>query len=78
MLARRLLAASRLPRRALAQPVRFASAGPVGYGSGPYRGLKVPKVAQWHKNLQLFFGTTLWLWLFWRIKNDGPALLVRR
>jgi hypothetical protein len=42
----------------------------------PYRGLKVPKVAQWHKNLQLFMGTTLWLWLFWRIKHDGPALLV--
>ena len=59
------------------QSVRFASAGPVGYGSGPYRGIKVPKVAQWHKNLSTAFGTILWLWLFWRAKHDGPALLVR-
>ena len=44
----------------------------------PYRGLKIPKVQQWHKNLQIFMGTTLWLWLFWRIKHDGPALFVRR
>ena len=56
---------------------RFASAGPGGYGEGPYRGIKIPKVAEWHKNLSTFFGTTLWLWLFWRCKNDGPALLVR-
>jgi hypothetical protein len=48
---------------------------PVGYGSGPYRGIKIPKVAQWHKNVATFYGTVLWLWLFWRAKNDGPALL---
>ena len=42
-----------------------------------YRGLKIPKVQQWHKNLQLFMGTTLWLWMFWRIKNDGAAFIVR-
>ena len=29
------------------------------FRSQPYRGLKVPKVAQWHKNLQLAMGTTL-------------------
>ena len=57
---------------------RFMGAGPTGYGSGPYRGLKVPKVAEWHKNVATVYGTILWLWLFWRCKNDGPALLVRR
>ena len=59
------------------QPVRFGHSGPVGYGSGPYRGLKVGKVATWHKNLSTVMGTIMWLWLFWRAKNDGPALLVR-
>ena len=44
----------------------------------PYRGLKIPKVQEWHKNLQLFMGTTMWLWLFWRIKHDGAAFIVRR
>jgi hypothetical protein len=34
-------------------------------------------VQQWHKNLQIFMGTTMWLWLFWRMKNDGAAFLVR-
>jgi len=57
------------------QPVRFGSSAPVGYGSGPYRGIKIPKVAQWHKNVATIYGTILWLWLFWRAKNDGPALL---
>ena len=42
----------------------------------PYRGLKIPKVAQWHKNVQVFFGTTLWLWLFIRCKEDGPFVFV--
>jgi hypothetical protein len=66
-----------LPGLRMAQPVRHMGAGPVGYGSGPYRGLKVPKVASWHKTSQTVFGTILWLWLFYRFKNDGPALLVR-
>lgn len=42
----------------------------------PYRGLKVPKVAQWHKNVQIIFGTTMWLWLFYRCKEDGPFLFL--
>ena len=37
--------------------------------------LKIPKVQEWHKQLQLFMGTTMWLWLFWRMKNDGKAFL---
>ena len=72
-LARLLL---RTPLRA-AGAARCASSGPVGYGSGPYRGLKIPKVASWHQNVGTVMGTIMWLWLFWRAKNDGPALLVR-
>ena len=30
-----------------------------------------------HKFLGTAFGTMLWLWIFWRAKNDGKALLVR-
>lgn len=30
-----------------------------------------------HKNLALAYGTMLWLWVFWRAKQDGLALLVR-
>jgi len=57
------------------QAVRFGHSAPVGYGSGPYRGLKIPKVAAWHKNLSTVYGTILWLWIFYRAKCDGPALL---
>ena len=57
--------------------VRCASHGPVGYGSGAYRGLKIPKVAAFHQNVATVMGTILWLWIFYRAKNDGPALLVR-
>ena len=71
-------AATSLSLRRASQPVRhMAAAGPVGYGSGPYRGVKIPKVAQWHKNVRDLYMTTMWLWLMWRAKNDGPALLVR-
>lgn len=28
-----------------------------------------------HKNLALAYGTMLWLWVFWRAKNDGLAVL---
>lgn len=28
-----------------------------------------------HKNLALAYGTMLWLWVFWRAKQDGLALL---
>ena len=48
-----------------------------GYGTGEYRGLKVPPVAAWHQHVATFFGCTMWLWIFWRFKNDGKALMVR-
>ncbi|CAI5741809.1 unnamed protein product [Peronospora destructor] len=28
-----------------------------------------------HKNLALAYGTMLWLWIFWRAKQDGLAVL---
>ncbi|KAI9912920.1 hypothetical protein PsorP6_005597 [Peronosclerospora sorghi] len=28
-----------------------------------------------HKNLALAYGTMLWLWIFWRAKQDGLVLL---
>lgn len=30
-----------------------------------------------HKNLGLAYGTMLWLWVFYRAKQDGAAVLVR-
>ena len=64
------------------QQLRFGSGagapkGGGGYGSGEYRGIKVPPVAAWHKNVATIWGTTMWLWIMWRCKNDGKALLVR-
>ena len=47
------------------------------FGVQPYRGLKIPKVQQWHKNVHVVYGTILWLWMFWRIKHDGAAFMVR-
>ena len=77
-LSARVAAARTLPKLpgTLVQ-VRNGCGGPVGYGSGPYRGLKIPKVAEWHKNISTFYGTILWLWIFWRTKKDGAALLVK-
>jgi len=37
--------------------------------------MKIPPVADWHKNVATIYGTILWLWLFYRCKNDGAALL---
>ncbi|KAJ0412820.1 hypothetical protein ATCC90586_002450 [Pythium insidiosum] len=28
-----------------------------------------------HKNLALAYGTMLWLWIFWRAKQDGKVVL---
>ena len=55
----------------------MGATGGGGYGTGEYRGLKVPPVAAWHQHVATFFGCTMWLWIFWRFKNDGKALMVR-
>jgi hypothetical protein len=67
------------PQAVLAGARRWGShaAGGTGYGSGPYRGLKIPQVAGWHQQIGTGMGTIMWLWLFYRCKEDGPALLVR-
>jgi len=51
------------------------AAGGGGYGSGPYRGLKVPKVAEWHQTVATVYGCMMWLWIFHRCKQDGAAFL---
>ena len=68
-------AARLLPR----QQVRSMGAGgPRGYGSGEYRGLKVPKPERWQSNVATFYGTMMWLWIFHRARHDGKAMLVRQ
>ena len=64
-----------LPR----QQVRSMGAGgPRGYGSGEYRGLKVPKPERWQTNVATFYGTMMWLCIFHRARHDGKAMLVRQ
>ena len=78
-LRRSALLATAAPKQttALTTGVRHAGGGGAGgYGSGPYRGVKIPKVAEWHKNIGTIYGTIMWLWLFWRAKHDGKAFLV--
>ena len=83
MLARAALRLSSLrPSLQPRQQLRFGSGagapkGGGGYGSGEYRGIKVPPVAAWHQNVATIWGTMMWLWIMWRCKNDGKALLVR-
>ena len=64
-----------LPR----QQVRsMAGGGPRGYGSGEYRGLKVPVPEKWQSNVATVYATMMWLWIFHRFRHDGKAMLVRQ
>ena len=56
----------------------MGAGGPRGYGSGEYRGLKVPKPERWQSNVATFYGTMMWLWIFHRARHDGKALMVRQ
>ena len=72
-------AAVQAPSRLLPrQQVRsMAGGGPKGYGSGEYRGLKVPKPEAWQTNVATVYATMMWLWIFHRFRHDGKAMLVR-
>lgn len=40
----------------------------------PYGGFHPPPVKRVHKNVALFIGTTMWFWVFWRLKHDWRHL----
>lgn len=42
-----------------------------------YLGFREPHVNPVYKNLSVAVGASMWLWLFYRAKHDGAALLVR-
>ena len=64
-----------LPR----QQVRsMAGGGPRGYGSGEYRGVKIPVPEKWQSNVATVYATMMWLWIFHRFRHDGKAMLVRQ
>jgi multisubunit Na+/H+ antiporter MnhG subunit len=35
-----------------------------------------PHISSTHKNIGVFLGSVMWFWVFYRAKQDGPALLV--
>jgi len=37
-----------------------------------------PHVNQWHRRGAVVMGTTLWLWVFYRLSQDWPVMFVRR
>lgn len=68
--------------RLLAQRSAHASAGARrGMASHSSHGKEYPfgmhfHVSPVHKNLGIAYGTMLWLWVFWRAKQDGRVVLV--
>lgn len=57
---------------------RFASSGPrSGHGSAEYGGFEPPHVADWHKYLGEGSMVVMFLWIFWRVKQDGGHFFVR-
>ncbi|KAL3668884.1 hypothetical protein V7S43_006173 [Phytophthora oleae] len=63
-----------LARRLAAASGRRAMSSAHGHGQNYPHGMHF-HVSPVHKNLALAYGTMLWLWVFWRAKNDGLALL---
>ncbi|CAN8069314.1 unnamed protein product [Agarophyton chilense] len=41
----------------------------------PYGGFKPTPPARWHSRLGYAFGVTMWLWVFYRAKQDLPHML---
>lgn len=69
-------AASFLARRMAAASGRRAMSSAHGHGHNYPHGMHF-HVSPVHKNLALAYGTMLWLWVFWRAKQDGRVVLVR-
>ena len=60
----------------LQKTVRFAGGKTFGYGTGEYRGFKMPKVDSWKESVAEVYGTLMFFWIFYRFKQDGKALFV--
>lgn len=43
----------------------------------PYGGFVPPQPSRFHTRAGFVCGVTMWLWVFYRAKQDLPALLVR-
>lgn len=67
----------RLKASASAQKRGMASHGGHGHGGKEYPFGMHFHVSPVHKNLALAYGTMLWLWVFYRAKEDGRVVLVR-
>ncbi|CEG39888.1 uncharacterized protein PHALS_10116 [Plasmopara halstedii] len=67
-------AASILARRLALSSGRRAVSSSHGHSHNYPHGMHF-HVSAVHKNLALAYGTMLWLWVFWRAKHDGLAVL---
>lgn len=69
----------RLKASAAAQTAqkRGMASGSHGHGGKEYPFGMHFHVSPVHKNLALAYGTMLWLWVFYRAKEDGRVVLVR-
>lgn len=51
---------------------------PYAPGSGrPFGGWAPPAVPKWQTRTGTAMGAVMWLWIFYRAKNDLPHMLVR-
>jgi len=46
-------------------------------GSRPFGGWAPPAVPKWQTRTGTAMGAVMWLWIFYRAKNDLPHMLVR-
>lgn len=74
----RPLTSTLLRRAAQRAAPRRAAGGPAHEkGSPEFGGFVPPHVATWHKVAGTAFMTTMWLWIFYRAKQDWRHFLVR-
>lgn len=41
----------------------------------PFADFAAPHISQTHKKIGVFLGSVMWFWVFYRAREDGPALL---